>query len=198
MFPGGPMRAIARNLGWLLASRGVLAVLSLVLSGHRHADAGRVGFGRFALITGAAQALATLVALPDLADHRPVRHARIWLPATTTRLAPRCSRRAALLDVASAVIGAVLAVADPASGARRWAIGPTLHARDADVRDRRSCVTIRSTPLGILRLRDRFSLSRGGGQRDAGRCGSSARSGRGGVHPTVQGFLLRLGAGGDR
>ena len=60
--PGGLMRAAARNLGWLLASRSVLAILSLFYLGIATRSLGVVGFGRFALITGAAQTLATLVA----------------------------------------------------------------------------------------------------------------------------------------
>ena len=57
IFQGGPMRAIARNLGWMLASRGVLAVLSLVYLAIVTRTLGVAGFGRFALITGASQAL---------------------------------------------------------------------------------------------------------------------------------------------
>src|SRR3546814_7748203 len=55
------VRAAARNLGWLLASRGVLAVLSLVYLGVATRTLGAADFGRFALITGASQAIALLV-----------------------------------------------------------------------------------------------------------------------------------------
>ncbi|MGN6622487.1 MAG: lipopolysaccharide biosynthesis protein, partial [Sphingomonas sp.] len=47
------VRAAARNLGWLLASRGVLAVLSLVYLGIATRTLGVYNFGRFALINGA-------------------------------------------------------------------------------------------------------------------------------------------------
>src|SRR3546814_17618736 len=55
------VRAAARNLGWLLASRGVLAVLSLVYLGVATRTLGAADFGRFALITGASPAIALLV-----------------------------------------------------------------------------------------------------------------------------------------
>src|SRR3546814_13033080 len=58
--PGG-VRAAARNLGWLLASRGVLAVLSLVYLGVATRTLGAADFGRFAPFTGASQAIAVLV-----------------------------------------------------------------------------------------------------------------------------------------
>ena len=53
----GIFRAAARNLGWLLASRSVLAILSLFYLGFATRALGVVDFGRFALITGAAQLL---------------------------------------------------------------------------------------------------------------------------------------------
>ncbi len=55
----GGVRAVLANLGWLLASRGVLAVLSLLYLGIATRTLGLADFGRFALVTGAAQALAT-------------------------------------------------------------------------------------------------------------------------------------------
>src|SRR3546814_2806880 len=60
------VRAAARNLGWLLASRGVLAVLSLVYLGVATRTLGAADFGRFALITGASQAIP-----PDRKSPRP-------------------------------------------------------------------------------------------------------------------------------
>ncbi|MEG8052665.1 hypothetical protein QP185_04385 [Sphingomonas aerolata] len=55
------LRSAARNLGWLLASRSVLAILSLFYLGFATRTLGVVDFGRFALITGAVQALTTFV-----------------------------------------------------------------------------------------------------------------------------------------
>ena len=59
---GDAVRAVWRNLGWLLASRGLVAMLSLFYLGVIARSLGVSGFGRFALVAGAAQALATLVA----------------------------------------------------------------------------------------------------------------------------------------
>src|SRR3546814_13122105 len=60
------VRAAARNLGWLLAGRGVLAVLSLVYLGVATRTLGAAAFGRFALITGASQAIALPVGFQTL------------------------------------------------------------------------------------------------------------------------------------
>jgi hypothetical protein len=49
------------NLGWLLASNALMAVLSLVYIGMVTRALGLADFGRFALITGTAQMLAMLV-----------------------------------------------------------------------------------------------------------------------------------------
>jgi hypothetical protein len=54
--------SVAQNFGWMLASRGVSAVFSLVYLAIVTRSLGVEGFGKFALITGAAQLLANLLA----------------------------------------------------------------------------------------------------------------------------------------
>ena len=54
------VRASARNFGWLMTTRGVVALLSLVYLGIATRSLGVADFGLFALITGAAQAIATM------------------------------------------------------------------------------------------------------------------------------------------
>ncbi|USU07807.1 lipopolysaccharide biosynthesis protein [Sphingomonadaceae bacterium OTU29MARTA1] len=165
LFQGGPMRAIARNLGWMLASRGVLAVLSLVYLAIVTRTLGVNGFGRFALITGASQALATVVGFQTwqiivrygtqhlgAADRDPGQK-----DSDALRLA-RLFKACGLLDLASAVVGVVLAAIIIRTWGEALGVRP-VHARATMLFTLAQLLSIRSTPLGILRLRDRFSFA---------------------------------------
>ncbi len=151
-----PMRIIAGNMGWLLASNGLMAVLSLIYLGITSRTLGIVDFGRFALVTGACQTIASLLAvetwkiivqygLKHQADHDPDAVMRV-------------QRLALLTDIAVALIGALLAIllfmfARPLIGIK-GSIGPyALGYALIQV------ATIRNTPIGILRLHDRFDLA---------------------------------------
>lgn len=188
--PTGRVRAAARNLGWLLASRSVLAVLSLFYLGMATRALGVEGFGRFALITGAAQTLATLVAF------------QTWQIIVQYGVAPRAAgdqaalgrllRGSAILDLGSALVGVVLAWAILSIWGGALGIGPALK-RATLIFVLVQLVTIRSTPLGILRLRDQFALSALADSvtpvvRFVGAVTVWL------VHPTVQGFLVAWGA----
>jgi O-antigen/teichoic acid export membrane protein len=186
---GGLMRAAGRNLGWLLASRGVLAILSLFYLGIATRSLGLVGFGRFALITGAAQTLATLVAFQSW--QVIVQYGVGPLAAGDDAALGRLFRGNAILDAISALIGAVLAWLILTWWGEALGIGPTLK-RATLIFVLVQLLTIRSTPLGILRLRDRFSL--------AAIADSVTPIARfiGAIlvwliHPTVQGFLVAWG-----
>ncbi len=165
LFQGGPMRAIARNLGWMLASRGVLAVLSLVYLAIVTRTLGVNGFGRFALITGASQALATVVGFQTwqiivrygtqhlgTADRDPGQK-----DSDALRLA-RLFKACGLLDLASAVVGVILAAIIIRTWGEALGVRP-VHARATMLFTLAQLLSIRSTPLGILRLRDRFSFA---------------------------------------
>lgn len=148
------LRAILRNLGWLLASRGVLGILSLFYLGFATRSLGVVDFGRFALITGAAQAITTLVGFQTwqiIVQYGvdPLQHGQ------TAKLG-RLLRCALLLDIASATIGIALAAAILALASDKLGIPDALR-EDTLVFAVVTLLSIRSTPLGILRLRDRFS-----------------------------------------
>lgn len=150
------MRAIARNLGWMLASRGVLAVLSLIYLAIVTRTLGVAGFGRFALITGAGQALATVVGFQTW--QIIVRYGHDHLGADEeTRLA-RLFKACGLLDLSSAVIGVVLAAIIIHTWGEALGVRP-VHARATMIFTVAQLLSIRSTPLGILRLRDRFSIA---------------------------------------
>ena len=150
------LRAVMRNLGWLLASRSVLGILSLFYLGFATRTLGVVDFGRFALIAGAAQALTTLVGFQTwqiIVQYgvEPLQH------NDTPRLA-RLLRGAGMLDLVSALVGIVLTVIILLTLGDRLGIPPDL-LRDTLIFATVMLVSIRSTPLGILRLRDRFSLA---------------------------------------
>ncbi|MBB3585364.1 lipopolysaccharide biosynthesis protein [Sphingomonas sp. BK481] len=153
---GGVLRSAARNLGWLLASRSVLAILSLFYLGFATRTLGVVDFGRFALITGAVQALTTFVGfqtwqiivqygVQPLHDGDSPRLARLF-------------RLAARLDLSSAILGALLTIGILQVWANAFGIPRDLMHYTL-VFAVIQLLTIRSTPLGILRLRDKFSLS---------------------------------------
>lgn len=182
---GRARRAVMRNLGWLLASRGVLAVLSLLYLAIATRALGVTGFGRFALITGAAQALAGLVTF------------QTWQVVVQYGVGPlqdgdegalgRLFRASALLDGASAVVGTMLAALILWTWGEAFGIGPTLQ-RATLIFVVVQLLTIRSTPLGILRLRDEFRLSAFADSvtpvsRLIGATSVAL------FHPTVQGFL---------
>ncbi len=150
----GAMGAVARNLGWLLASRGVVAVLSLFYIGFATRSLGVRDFGRFALVSGASQALATLVAFQTW--QIIVRYGiEAQAKGDTARLG-RLFRTCATMDLASAMLGVVLAVTILELWGEAFGIGPTL-LRATLIFTIIQLLTIRSTPTGVLRLRDRFS-----------------------------------------
>ncbi len=152
----GMLRSAARNLGWLLASRSVLAILSLFYLGFATRTLGVVDFGRFALITGAVQALTTFVGFQtwQIIVQYGVHAAQ---EGDTPRLA-RLFRLAARLDLSSAIVGALLTIGILQIWADAFSIPRDLMHYTL-VFAVIQLVTIRSTPLGILRLRDKFSLS---------------------------------------
>ena len=198
LFQGGPMRAIARNLGWMLASRGVLAVLSLVYLAIVTRTLGVNGFGRFALITGASQALATVVGFQTwqiivrygtqhlgAADRDPGQK-----DSDALRLA-RLFKACGLLDLASAVVGVVLAAIIIRTWGEALGVRP-VHARATMLFTLAQLLSIRSTPLGILRLRDRFSFAAAADSvtpvmRLVGAVGAAV------FLPSVTGFLIAWG-----
>lgn len=148
--------SVAQNFGWMLASRGVSAVFSLIYLALVTRSLGISGFGKFALITGAAQLLANLLAFQtwQIIVQYGVNHIE---NKDETRLA-RLFRAALLLDGASAVAGVVASAIILHFFAGVLGLSETL-ARATLVFNTIMLLSLRSTPLGILRLRDRFSLA---------------------------------------
>ncbi|WP_294189275.1 oligosaccharide flippase family protein [uncultured Sphingomonas sp.] len=147
------MRAVLANLGWLLASRGVLAVLSLLYLGIATRTLGLADFGRFALVTGAAQGLALLVGFQTWQvvvrfgiDHRA---------RGDTAALGRLYRASMALDAISALLGLALAAVILLVWRERLGITAPL-LRDTIIFTAAQLLSIRSAALGVLRLTDRF------------------------------------------
>lgn len=182
--------SVIQNFGWMLASRGVSAAFSLVYLAIVTRSLGITGFGKFALITGAAQLLANLLAFQtwQIIVQYGVNHIE---NGDETRLA-RLYRGALLLDAASAVFGIVAGAILLHFFADALGLSDTL-ARATLIFNIIMLISLRSTPLGILRLRDRFSL--------AAAAESATPTFRliGAltvwfVHPKLQGFLIAWAA----
>jgi len=178
-------RGVMRNLGWLLAGKGVLGFLSLFYLAIATRSLGVVGFGRFALIIGAAQALAGLVTFQTW--QVVVKYGMVPMEAGDEAALSRLYRAGALLDAGSALLGTALAAAILAVWGEAFGIGPTL-SRATLIFVVVQLLTIRSTPLGILRLRDEFRLSAvADSVTPAARFVGTVLVAL--IHPTVQGFL---------
>ena len=150
------MTAAARNLGWLVAGSGFRAICSLIYLAICARVLGLEDFGRFALINSAAQALALIVGFQSwqiVVQFGVAHQARGDTPALH-RLLRACS----LLDIYSAVIGCALGAWILLTWGKDMGIKPGL-MRDTMIFLVVQLVTIRSMPLGLLRLKDQFSLA---------------------------------------
>jgi hypothetical protein len=148
--------AVARNLGWLLASNALMAVLSLVYIGIATRSLGLADFGRFALITGTAQTLATLVSFETwkLVVQYGLAHEGAGREAALARL----EQAAVLIEAASTLLGILVVAAICLEAPALFGLDPAVvpfAAGYAVVQ----LVTLRSTPTGILRMHDRFRLA---------------------------------------
>lgn len=148
--------AVMQNFGWMLASRGLAAVFSLIYLAIITRSLGVSGFGKFALITGAAQLLANLLAFQtwQIIIQYGVNHVE---NRDDTRLS-RLFRSAVALDAVSAVTGIIASAIILHFFAEALGMTPTL-ARATLIFNIIMLISLRSTPLGIMRLRDRFSLA---------------------------------------
>ena len=184
------LASVVRNLGWLLASKGFIAILSLFYLGIATRSLGVAGFGRFALIIGAAQTLASLVTFQSW--QVIVQYGTGPLAAGDRPALGRLFRGSAIVDLSSAIVGGILAWIILEIWGEMLGIGPTLK-RATLIFAAVQLLTIRSTPLGILRLRDRFSLGAvADGVLPVVRFLGAILVAF--VHPTVQAFLAVWGA----
>lgn len=186
----GRLRAVFGNLGWLLASNVLMAVLSLIYVGIVTRTLGVADFGRFALITGASQAIATLVSFETwkiVVQYGLEHEAR----GDSEALA-RVQKAALCMELTSALVGITALLIF-------FGFWPHPFGIEGDVRSYAlgygvmQLLTLRSTPIGILRLRDRFDQAAlADSVQPIGRLIGSL--GALFFWPTVQGFLLGYAA----
>ncbi|HEY0269490.1 MAG TPA: lipopolysaccharide biosynthesis protein, partial [Sphingomonas sp.] len=147
-------RAAAHNLGWLLGGKGLQALLSLVYLGIATRTLGVTDFGRFALITGASQALVTFVAFPTW--QIVIQYGVTHLLANDDAALGRLLRACRMLDLAAALLGSAIVAIVLGLFGRLLGIGPDLVGAVA-IYSVVQLVSMRSTPIGIMRLRDQYA-----------------------------------------
>lgn len=143
------------NLAWLLAGKGVGALLSLVYLGLAARTLGAEGFGQFSLILGTAQAVTAFVRLQtwQIVVRYGMPHLSEGRSAALARLVGFCIG----LDLAGALVGCAIVTAG------MLLLGPRLNwSVDLSHSTLVFCLVIflsvRSTAVGVLRLHDRFGV----------------------------------------
>ncbi|HET6538267.1 MAG TPA: oligosaccharide flippase family protein [Sphingopyxis sp.] len=154
---GGGFARILANTGWLLGGKGVGAILSIIYLAIATRTLGVADFGRFALILSAAQAINIIMSFDSwqIIVRYGQDHLRADAAPQGRDALNRLARFCIIVDLAAAVIGCGLAVV------LTLAFGPLMGlSRDMAIEALLFCavmlLTIRSTPMGILRLFDRF------------------------------------------
>ena len=148
-----PFRRALQNAGWLLAGKGVGAVLSLVYLGLATRSLGIERFGQFTLILSTGQAIAGFVTFQSW--QIVIRYGVGLLAESKMTALGRLQRFTILIDFGAALAGcAMAAVAVALLGAHLgWSPELRHHAL-------LFCfvllLAVRSTAVGILRLHDRF------------------------------------------
>jgi O-antigen/teichoic acid export membrane protein len=146
---------IARNVAWLIGSRGFTAVTSIGYLAFAARSLGPKGFGAFTLVLTYAQLIAHVVQFQSLKT--VIRYGAIHL---VERMPGRLARLIGLtvsLDFASGLLGALIAVAVVPL------VTPVLHWDPAQQRYAQAfatalLLTTGATASGVLRLFDRFDL----------------------------------------
>jgi O-antigen/teichoic acid export membrane protein len=145
-----------RNAGWLLGGKGVSGLFSLVYLALAARGLGVEGFGRFAMILSYGQAVANIVQFQSW--QTVIRYGAHHLKEERFPELRRILAFTGTLDFSAASSGVIIA----AVGA--FIVGPHLGWSPADrlvaaVFGISLLFGVRGTPIGILRLFDRFDLS---------------------------------------
>lgn len=144
---------ILENTAWLLGGKGVGAVLSLLYLAIVTRTLGPEGFGHFALITSTAQAIGILVSFESW--QVIVKYGQTHVTDRNADRFGRLVRFCLMVDIGAALVGCLVALGvvlllgnhlDWDATDRKWAI---LYCAVI-------LITVRSAPMGMLRLFDRF------------------------------------------
>jgi O-antigen/teichoic acid export membrane protein len=149
----GTMGRILENAGWLLAGKGVGAVLSLVYLAIVTRSLGAEGFGQFALILAAAQTLGALMGFQTW--QIVVRFGMEHLQAGREDKLRDLIGLSLMLDFGGALVGCLVAWASVGLLGDYFEWSEPLR-RQALLFALVMLLSIRSTAVGVLRLYDRF------------------------------------------
>lgn len=152
----GPVRRALKNAGWLLAGKGVGAVFSLIYMGLVARSLGAEMFGIFALVLAYVQGIAALAKFESW--QTVIRFGAHHMEAKQPEALRRVLNFSMYLDLGSAVVGAAIGVIGVSI------IGPHVGwSAQTQTVAAYSCLlllfNIRGTPLGILRLYNRFDIA---------------------------------------
>ncbi|MDB5682723.1 MAG: polysaccharide biosynthesis protein [Sphingomonas bacterium] len=144
------------NVAWMLGGKGVGAALSLFYLAIVTRSLGIEGFGQFTLALGAGQAVASFVAFQSW--QIIVRYGMPHLHAGRADALARLVRFTTILDALSAIGGAALVVLGI------WLLGghfgwTTAFRQQAMITSVALVLAMHWTPIGILRLHDRFGTA---------------------------------------
>jgi O-antigen/teichoic acid export membrane protein len=144
---------ILRNAGWMLAGKGVGAVLSLFYLAAATRSLGPKGFGEFALILSLGQAVSGIMSFQTwrLVIRYGGRHVLAGDRPAFSRIVALCAG----IDIAAAIIGCLLATLGVWLLAPSFGWTPAL-ATSALLFAFVTLLSFRSTAVGVLRVQDRF------------------------------------------
>lgn len=154
--PRSSLRNILKNTGWLLGGKGVSAVLSLIYLAIVTRTLGIEGFGKFSLVLGAAQAVELLVSFQSwqIVVRYGIPHLNEGKGEDLDDLLRFCT----FLDIAAAVASTFVVTA--VMLVMEWHFGWTrAFTWDAVACGVLFVLSTHWTPIGILRMRDRFDTA---------------------------------------
>ena len=154
--PRTSLNNILRNTGWLLGGKGLSAVLSLVYLAIVARSLGVAGFGKFTLILGAAQAIELLASFQSwqIVVRYGIPHFTARRDAELNDLLRFCT----LLDVVAALVSAA-AVSVVYVGMGHYFGWSDKLVEGAIAFGVLFVISSHWTPIGILRMRDRFDAA---------------------------------------
>lgn len=152
----GSIRAILLNTGWMLGGKGFGAVLSLIYLAIVTRSLGLDGFGQFSLALGAGQASATIVSFQSW--QIIVRYGMRYVHEGQSDALARLVRFAITIDIIAAFVGVALVIGGTLLLAGRFGWTDSFAWQAIGT----SAVLVLSThwtPIGVLRLHDRFAAA---------------------------------------